>query len=66
MSSGTGTPNDPWILATASGGSTYSLWLDESTDPPLLVALVGKTSLTYLGSALDDLHAMLTRAAPRS
>ena len=63
MSSGTGTPNDPWILATASGGSTYSLWLDESTDPPLLVALVGKTSLTYLGSALDDLHAMLTERA---
>lgn len=59
MSSGTGTPNDPWLLATPSGGSQYKLWLDDSTEPPMLVALVGKTALTYLGSALDDLHAWL-------
>jgi hypothetical protein len=59
MSSGTGTPDDPWLLSTPSGGSSYSLWLDDSTDPPLLTCLVGKTTLTYLASALDDLHAML-------
>ena len=59
MSSGTGTPDDPWLLSTPSGGSSYSLWLDSSTDPPLLTCLVGKTTLTYLGTALDDLHAML-------
>jgi hypothetical protein len=59
MASGTGTPDDPWLLSTPSGGSSYSLWLDDSSDPPLLTCLVGKTTLTYLGSALDDLHAML-------
>ena len=59
MSSGTGTPDDPWLLSTPSGGSSYSLWLDSSTDPPLLTCLVGKTTLIYLGTALDDLHAML-------
>ncbi len=59
MPSGTGTPDDPWLLSTPSGGSSYSLWLDSSTDPPLLTCLVGKTTLTYLGTALDDLHAML-------
>jgi hypothetical protein len=59
MSSGTGTVDDPWLLSTPSGGSSYTLWLDDSTDPPLLTCLVGKTTLTYLGSALDDLHAML-------
>ena len=59
MSSGTGTANDPWLLATPSGGSNYSLWIDESTDPALLVCLVGKTRLTYLARALDDLHAWL-------
>lgn len=62
MSSGTGTAQDPWLLATPSGGSSYSLWLDESTDPPLLHCLVGKTTLTYLASALDDLHAMLVES----
>ncbi len=59
MASGTGTPDDPWLLSTPSGGSSYSLWLDDSTDPPLPTCLVGKTTLTYLPSALDDLHAML-------
>ncbi len=63
MSSGTGTPDDPWLLSTPSGGSSYSLWIDPSTDPPLLTCLVGKTTLTYLGTALDDLHAMLVESA---
>ncbi len=33
--------------------------VDPSTDPPLLVCQVGKTRLTYLSRALDDLHAWL-------
>jgi len=59
MSSGSGTVNDPWQLTTPSGGSSYTLWLEDDVDPPVLACLVGKTKLTYLASALDDLHAML-------
>lgn len=56
---GTGTPDDPWILTTPSGGSEYAMHVDEAADPPLLVCQVGKTRLTYLARALDDLHAWL-------
>ncbi len=59
MASGTGTPDDPWVLATPSGGSEYTMHLDLEADPPLLVCQVGKTKLTYLARALDDLHAFL-------
>ena len=60
MSSGSGTPDDPWVLTTPSGGSAYTMHVDESTDPALLVCQVGRTKLTYLARALDDLHAFLT------
>ena len=59
MASGTGTPDDPWVLATPSGGSEYTMYVDPDTDPSLLVCQVGKTKLTYLARALDDLHAYL-------
>ena len=59
MSSGTGTPEDPWVLATPSGGSEYTMHVDPDSQPPLLVCQVGKTRLTYLASALDDLYAYL-------
>jgi hypothetical protein len=58
--SGTGTAEDPWVLTTPSGGSEYEMHLDPSADPPLLVCQVGKTRLTYLARALDDLHAWLS------
>ena len=57
--SGTGTREDPWTLTTAPGTSEYSMYRDETTDPPLLVCQVGSTKLTYLASAIDDLHAWL-------
>lgn len=57
---GSGTAEDPWILTTPSGGSEYALHRDDSVDPALLVCQVGKTRLTYLARALDDLHAWLT------
>jgi hypothetical protein len=56
---GSGTPEDPWVLTTPSGGSEYSMHVDDAADPPLLVCQVGKTRLTYLARALDDLHAWL-------
>ena len=55
--SGSGTPDDPWQLTTAPGSSTYTMHRDDEAG--LLVCQVGTTRLTYLASAVDDLHAML-------
>jgi len=63
MARGSGTESDPWVLATPSGGSEYTMYRDEGSDPPLLVCQVGKTKLTYLARALDDLHAWLVEQA---
>jgi hypothetical protein len=57
--SGTGTQDDPWTLTTAPGTSEYTMYRDDAADPPLLVCQVGSTKLTYLASAIDDLHAWL-------
>jgi hypothetical protein len=59
MALGTGTKDDPWQLSTAPGSSEYSMYIDDSADPPLLICQVGSTKLTYLARALDDLHAWL-------
>ena len=59
MVKGTGTKDDPWRLSTPPGTSEYTLYRDDSADPPLLVCQVGTTKLTYLARAIDDLHAML-------
>lgn len=56
---GEGTRDQPWVLATPSGGSEFSAFRDESLDPPALVVQVGKTELRYHLRCLDDLHAML-------
>ena len=58
---GSGTPEDPWELTTANGGSAYRMWRDETADPALLVCQVGSTKLTYQLRAIDDLHAWLTQ-----
>jgi len=57
--SGAGTQADPWVLKTPPGTSEYSMYRDESSDPPTLVCMVGKTKLTYQLRCLEDLHAML-------
>ena len=56
---GTGTKDDPWQLTTPPGTSAYTMHLDETADPPLLVCQVGSTRLTYLARVLEDLPAML-------
>jgi hypothetical protein len=56
---GKGTKEDPWVLTTPPGSSEYQMYKDESADPPALVCVVGKTTLSYRLRALDDLHAML-------
>lgn len=57
--SGTGTKDDPWRLLTPPGTSEYTMYKDESKDPPILVCTVGKTVLHYQWRAVEDLHAML-------
>jgi hypothetical protein len=57
---GAGTQDDPWILQTPSGQSTYEAWRDEAADPPALVVTVGKTELRYGLACITDLHAMLS------
>lgn len=57
--SGSGTVEDPWVLATAPGTSTYEMHRDADSDPPALVCVVGKTTLKYHLRAIEDLHAML-------
>ena len=42
---GSGTPDDPWILTTPPGTSAFAMHRDETADPPALVCQVGKTQL---------------------
>jgi hypothetical protein len=60
--SGAGTKEDPWVLRTAPGTSEYTMYRDESADPPALVCQVGSTTLRYHLSAIDDLHQMMLAA----
>ena len=56
---GSGTKEDPWMLRTPPGTSEYTLYRDDTLDPPALVCTVGKTVLRYDVRCIDDLHAML-------
>jgi hypothetical protein len=56
---GDGTRDDPWILRTPSGGSEFTAYREEGSDPPALVVVVGNTELRYSLRCLEDLHAML-------
>lgn len=58
---GTGTKDDPWKLKTAPGTSEYTMYRDDSADPPVLVCQVGSTKLTYLARVLEDMVAMLAK-----
>jgi hypothetical protein len=60
--SGTGTPEDPWVLKTPPQTSEYEMWLDTVGDRDVIVCRVGKTILHYDKRCLDDLHAMLKAA----
>jgi hypothetical protein len=55
-----GTKDDPWMLTTPPGSSDYTMYRDESVDPPIIVCQVGSTKLTYQARAIEDLHAWLT------
>lgn len=57
--SGSGTPDDPWVLRTPPGGSEFRAHCDPTADPPAVVVIAGSTELRYHLRAIDDLHAML-------
>ena len=54
-----GTKENPWTLKTPSGQSEYTVYRDETLDPPALVVTVGKTVLHYQLRCITDLHTML-------
>lgn len=56
---GQGTRADPWRLKTPPGSSDYTMYRDETADPPALVCDVGSTRLSYRLRCIEDLHAML-------
>jgi len=56
-----GTKGDPWVLTTPPGTSSYTMYVDEQTQPPELICQVGSTTLKYLFRAVDDLHAWLVQ-----
>jgi hypothetical protein len=56
-----GTKEQPWALKTPSGTSEYTMYRDETLDPPALVCRVGSTELRYQLRAIEDLHAMLKK-----
>jgi hypothetical protein len=59
MAEGSGTKDDPWLLTTAPGSSSYTMYRDEAADPPSLVCQVGSTTLRYRIECIDDLHQWL-------
>jgi hypothetical protein len=59
ISSGTGTPDDPWRLKTPPLSSDYTLHRGEKDGTDVLVCTVGKSVLLYDARCIDDLHAML-------
>jgi hypothetical protein len=61
--SGSGTKEDPWQLKTAPLSADYTMYRDDTVDPPLLVCQVGTTRLTYLARVVEDLRAMLVAHA---
>ncbi len=54
-----GTKEDPWELKTPPGTSEYTMYKDESADPPVIVCQVGSTKLMYQARAVEDLHTWL-------
>jgi len=58
---GNGTKDNPWLLKTPPGTSNYTLYRDETSDPPALVCTVGTTVLRYQLRCIEDLHAMLKK-----
>ena len=59
MATGTGTKTDPWQLKTPPLSSEYQMYYDDKDGQPVIVCVVGSTTLYYQRRAVEDLHAML-------
>ena len=59
ISSGSGTPDDPWKLKTPPLSSDYTLHRDTRDGLDVLVCTVGKSVLFYDARCVEDLHQML-------
>jgi len=59
MTIGSGTKDDPWVLKTPPGTSEYTMYRDDTSDPPTIVCQVGGTKLLYDARAIAELHAWL-------
>ena len=55
--SGTGTADDPWVLTTPAGGSSFSIHHD--TDKGVLHCQVGTTWLHYRSESIEHALSML-------
>jgi hypothetical protein len=60
--SGSGAPENPWVLKTPPLSSEYEMWLATVSGRDVIVCKVGTTTLHYDKRCLDDLHAMLVAA----
>jgi len=56
---GDGTQANQWVLKTPPGTSEYTIYRDETLNPPALVCKVGTTTLLYDLRCINDLHQML-------
>jgi len=54
-----GTSANPWRLTTPPGTSSYEMYRDVKDNKPIIVCVVGSTTLYYDARCIDDLHAML-------
>lgn len=59
ISSGSGTPEDPWVLMTPPLSSQYTMHRDTRDGTDVIVCTVGRTVLLYDARCIEDLHAML-------
>jgi len=59
ISSGAGTPDDPWRLKTPPLSSDYTMHGDTRDGTEVIVCTVGKSVLLYDARCIDDLAAML-------
>ena len=59
ISSGSGTPDDPWRLKTPPLTSDYTMHRDTRDGTEVIVCTVGKSVLLYDARCVDDLAAML-------
>lgn len=54
--------DNPWVLKTPPGTGEYIMYMDDKDGVPVIVCVVGTTTLLYDARCIEDLHAMLKAA----